>query len=77
MKALSFSGGVRLDNIVAVLKDTMKRRGITREELAALTGIPEANLATIELNSSEANVADLQKISNALNISFHIGDTSI
>ncbi|MBU9710402.1 helix-turn-helix domain-containing protein [Evansella tamaricis] len=66
-----------MDNLADQLRGTMERRGMTREELAAVTGISEDVLATIEANSDEVSVSDLQKISSALNMSFHIGDTSI
>ncbi|MCD8510736.1 MAG: helix-turn-helix domain-containing protein [Bacillus sp. (in: Bacteria)] len=66
-----------MTTIAEQLQETMTTRGITRSELAEMTGISEETLLTIETNASEATVSQLEKLSSSLNISFYIGDCSI
>ncbi|MFD1040135.1 helix-turn-helix domain-containing protein [Virgibacillus byunsanensis] len=66
-----------MDNISGHLRETLELRGMSLEELMERSGVSEDVLRNIETNSTDVNVSDLQKISNALNISFQIGNTTI
>lgn len=78
MKALSvIQGGIFLENISNYLKEKLQTRGISLDQLAQLSGVSEEVLKNLDTNQNDLQVSDLQKISNALNISFQIGDTAI
>lgn len=66
-----------MTRIAEQLKETMVQRGITRGELAHLTGISEEMLLNIEMNPTDVTISELEKLSSALNITFQIGDCSI
>lgn len=59
------------------LHAAMKNRGISIRELSELSGVPEETLKKIKANDFDGNVSILAQISDALNITFQIGNTSI
>lgn len=50
------------------LKEIMQRRGITQEELSAMTGISQGALSKIINDKKEITLSTARKISNALTV---------
>ncbi|WP_342480254.1 helix-turn-helix transcriptional regulator [Paenibacillus sp. FSL L8-0340] len=51
------------------LKEVLKQRGITQKELETMSTVPQSKISSLCNNKfSELNIANLEKIAKALNI---------
>ncbi|MNC05876.1 Helix-turn-helix domain protein [compost metagenome] len=55
--------------LIIKLKDVLKDRGITQKELETISSVPQSKISSLCNNKfSELNIANLEKIATALNI---------
>lgn len=59
------------------LQKVKESRGLSIHDLVEITGVSEETLQMIEHNTFDGEISTLIQISDALNITFQIGNTTI